>query len=70
MAIKEGWPIKEGWHLKECIFTAQGPQVLCFMDSSLKGSPCYRGGSCAICTGQASSVIDVKSIRDVCSIRL
>ena len=34
------------------MFTAQGPQVLCFM--TLEGSPGYRGGSCAICTGPAS----------------
>ena len=34
------------------MFTAQGPQVLCFM--TLEGFPRYRGGSCAICTGLAS----------------
>ena len=48
---------------KECMFTAQGPQVLCFMD--LEGSPHYRGRSCAICTGQASRIIILNKDLDI-----
>ena len=41
--------------------TAQGPQVLCFRDS--RSSLRYRGGTCAICTGQASAYNNYMHLR-------
>ena len=38
---------------KECMFTAQGPYKCC-VSRTLEGSPSYRSGSCAICTGLSS----------------
>ena len=34
MVIEEGWLGNRELRVKECMFTAQGPQVLCFTDSS------------------------------------
>ena len=42
---------------KECMFTAQGPK--CCVSRTLEGSPRYRSGSCAICTGPSSQCINV-----------
>ena len=38
----------------------KGPK--CCVSGTLEGSPHYRGGSCAICTGQASYLIIIKAI--------
>ena len=48
------------------MLTTQGPRVLCFVDSR-RFSTLYRGGSCAICTGQARVMIIGL---DVCALRI
>ena len=39
------------------MFTAQCKGPKCCVSRTLEGSPCYRSGSCAICTGPSSNYI-------------
>ena len=48
------------------VYCSRAPTGKYCVSWTLEGSPRYRGGSCAICTGQASNAKSAKYEENVC----